>query len=72
MNLPDNPTPEQLDAIALTVIRQTFESDAQDLRELTNSDGSWQAVYTAGGVDFAIEYDGTEFTKYPIGGGQDG
>ena len=73
MQLPDNPTPEQLQSVALLTIRQTFESDAENLRDLAPMEGGgWQAVYSADGVDFAIEYDGAEFTKYPVGGGQDG
>lgn len=73
LTLPENPTEDQLKSVALLTIRATFEDAAENLRDLAPMDGGgWQAVYSAGGVDFAIEYDGSEFTKYPVGGGQDG
>ena len=71
--LPDDPTPEQLQAVALATIRAAFESDASDLRELAPLDNDgWQAVYTAEGRDFTIQYSRGEFVKFPVGGGQDG
>jgi hypothetical protein len=74
LTLPDNPTPEQLQAIALATIRQTFEDTAESLRDLAPLDGGgWQAVYSADGVDFNITYSESEgFEKWPVGGGQDG
>jgi hypothetical protein len=74
VTLPDNPTPEQLNAIALATVRASFEDDSEDLRDLAPIDGGgWQAVYSAGGVDFNITYSESEgFTKWPVGGGQDG
>ena len=73
LSLPNDPTPEQLQAVALASIRAAFESDASDLRDLAplDSDG-WQAVYTAEGRDFTIQYRRGEFVKFPVGGGQDG
>jgi hypothetical protein len=69
LTLPDSPTPEQLQAIALATIRQTFEDTAENLRDLAPLDGGgWQAVYSAEGVDFNITYSESEgFTKWPVG-----
>jgi hypothetical protein len=67
--LPDNPTPEQLQTIALATIRATFESDANNLQSLEplNDDG-WKAQYDADGRTFNIEYTPNEgFTKWPSG-----
>jgi hypothetical protein len=73
LNLPENPTPEQLNAVVLAIVRQTFEDDATDFVGPEPLDGGgWKGTYTAGGTEFNIEYDGSEFTKYPVGGGQDG
>jgi hypothetical protein len=69
LKLPDSPTPEQLQAIALVIIRQTFEDTAESLRDLAPLDGGgWQAVYSADGVDFNITYSESEgFEKWPVG-----
>lgn len=72
MNLPDNPTPEQLQAIALLTIKSVFEDDAEDMGAIEPLDDGWKTTYSAGGVEFEIEYSGGEFTKWPSGGGQDG
>jgi hypothetical protein len=68
LTLPDNPTPEQLQAIALTTIRETFESDASKLQNLEPlGDSGWKAQYDANGQTFNIEYQNDEFTKWPVG-----
>lgn len=69
LKLPETPTPEQLQAIALVTIRDTFESDAENLRDLAPLDGGgWQAVYSAGETSFNITYDPNKgFEKWPVG-----
>lgn len=67
--LPDNPTPEQLQRIALAVIRVTFENDADNIGEIEPfEDGGWKTTYEAGGQWFSLEYTpGDGFGKQPIG-----
>jgi hypothetical protein len=64
MKLPSSPTPKQVEAIALATIQEVFEDEATDLRDLTiPGDGTWSASYTAGSMDFDLEWDGEEFIK---------
>jgi len=74
LTLPENPTPEQLNAIALATIRATFEDDANNLKNLEPLDNDgWKAQYDGDGRTFNIEYTPKDgFTKWPVGGGQDG
>jgi hypothetical protein len=73
LKLPEAPTPEQLNAICLAIIRETFEDDATDFVGPEPIDGGgWKGTYAAGGVAFNITYDGEAFEKWPVGGGQDG
>jgi hypothetical protein len=68
LKLPDDPTPQQLNAIALAIVRESFEDDATDFQGPEPLDGGgWKGTYTAGGVKFIIEYDGTQFEKWPAG-----
>lgn len=74
--LPENPTPEQLKAIALAVIRTTFEDDAEnigDIEPLDEGGGGWKTTYEAGfnangaGYEYAIEYTKRDgFGKMPL------
>lgn len=73
LTLPDNPTPEQLQAIALATIRATFEDDAENIGTIEPLDDGWKTTYSAGGVEFNITYSESEgFTKWPSGGGENG
>jgi hypothetical protein len=68
LTLPDNPTPEQLNAVGLAIIRETFESDATNFKGPQALDGGgWKGTYTADGVNFNITYDGETFEKWPVG-----
>lgn len=69
ITLPDNPTPQQQKAIALALIRNTFEDDASDIGEIEPlpPDG-WKTTYQANGTKFKIEYTPKDgFEKMPIG-----
>jgi hypothetical protein len=73
LNLPNNPTPEQVNAVRLAIVRQVFEDSATNYRPVDPPEGIlWKGLYTVGDRDFYIEYDGTDLTKWPVGGGQDG
>ena len=69
--LPENPTPEQLKAIALAVIRTTFEDDAEnigDIEPLEEGGGGWKTTYEANGYKYSIEYTKRDgFGKIPVG-----
>ena len=68
LTLPENPTPQQLKAIALATIRATFESDATDIGEIEGLGGTdWRTTYRAGERLFEIEYRGGTFYKGPPG-----
>lgn len=66
--LPENPTDDEIEAIALATIRSVFEPTATNFRNLTiPGDGSWSAQYTAGDINFYVEYDGECFEKTVMG-----
>jgi hypothetical protein len=68
IELPDNPTPQQQKAIALALIRTTFEDDATNIGEIEPlpPDG-WKTTYEANGTQFEIEYTPKGgFGKMPI------
>jgi hypothetical protein len=73
LTLPDNPTPEQQKAVVLAIVRQSFEDTAENIQGIEPlGDRGWKTVYSADGVDYNLEYDGIQLTKWPVGGGQDG
>ena len=70
LKFPENPTDEQIEAITLGTIRHAFEPSATNLRDLTiPGDGTWNAIYSVGQMDFKVEWNGTEFIKEAVGSG---
>jgi hypothetical protein len=69
LNLPENPTPEQRKAIALAVIRQTFEDEAHQIGPIELlPKGGWKTTYWVGKQQFQIEYSPkVGFGKRPVG-----
>jgi hypothetical protein len=68
MKLPDNPTSQQIKAIALATIRSLFEDDATDIGEIEPLGGTnWRTTYTSADRLFEIEYRGGTFYKGPPG-----
>jgi hypothetical protein len=66
LKLPTNPTADQIKAIVTATIRETFEDDATltgDIKPYGKS--GWQVTYKSGDIEFILEWDGNEFTKYP-------
>lgn len=73
LNLPENPTAEQIDAVRLALVREVFEENATNYRSVDPPESVlWRGMYEAEGQEFYIEYDGTDLSKWPVGGGQDG
>ena len=73
IKLPENPTPKQIDAVRLALVREVFESNATNYRSVEPPEGIlWRGIYDVEGQEFYVEYDGTDLNKWPVGGGQDG
>lgn len=68
LKLPENPTDEQLKAIATAIIRQTFEDDAVLTSEIESLPGNgWKVTYEGNGREFNLEWQRGRFTKWPVG-----
>lgn len=69
LKLPPNPTPKQIDAMTLALIRNVFEPNATDLGEVVgDGKGGWSTTYTANGQKFEISYTPKDgFLKGPVG-----
>lgn len=73
LQLPENPTPQQLNGICLAIVRATFEDSASDfIGPEPLEGGGWKGTYSVDETQMAIEYTNGEFVKWPVGGGQDG
>lgn len=69
LKLPDQPTIEQIKAIALATIRTTFENDATDVGDIEpfGMDG-WKTTYWVDNQQFEVTYNKRNgFGKRPIG-----
>jgi hypothetical protein len=71
LNLPDTVSSDRFKQIVTATIREAFEDDAvltSDVTPVGNGNG-WKCTYKSGKREFTLEWDGTEFTKAPVIGG---
>lgn len=66
MNLPKNPTPEQLKTIVQAILRDQLEDDAVVTKLEIPGDGTWTAYYTTQKRSFVCTYENGFFEKGPV------